>query len=260
MNPEEIHRKANQMLEGFSYFVCENLNARMAIRTCLEQQRDKNCANAYNCNQGASLAKKNPELKKEVLNKPPKEIKSKLGFKTSENKNPKNPEKQKEPRELKPHCSYKDCTEPYIARKLCKKHYGLWRNGTLTDYPAYIRKSAIPEEPEMEEKEKKIIDPTSKKLKEDEDPITSPIPKEFEVKKQREISLELISESEKESEALSVDEIRDTKLDSDIPGLLELDLSPYEGLFEKLEAKAIRKIRTPKQQAIYYIKRALEDN
>lgn len=243
MNLEETHREANQMLEGFNYFFCDNLTARMAIRTCLEQQRDRNCANAHNCNQGARIAKKNSELNREILNKPPAKIRNKLGFKTSENKNPKNPEKQREPKKPKPHCSYKDCIEPCIARKLCKKHYGLWRNGTLPDYPAYIRKSAIPEEPEMEEKEKKPIPETSPKR--DENPIINPIQKEFEGEKQRKTLLELTPESKEESK---------------ISGLLELDLSPYEGLLEKLETEAKRKVRSPKQQAIYCIKTALGDD
>lgn len=244
MNSKETHREANQMLKGFDYFFCENLNSRMAKGTCIKQQRDRNCANAHNCNQGAKIAKENPELNKEILNKPPAKIRSKLGFKTSENKNPKNPEKQKEPKEPKPHCSYKDCVKPYIARRLCKKHYGMWRNGTLTDHSAFTHK--IPshlEVPEMEEKEKKPTPETSPK--QDEDPITSPIQEEFEGEKQRKILLELTPESKEESK---------------IPGLLELDLSPYEGLLEKLEAKAERKIRTPKQQAIYYIKTALEND
>lgn len=172
---KKIHEEANQMLKGFGYFFCNIFSARMSIRSCLKRQHDKDCATSHNCNQGVLMAKKNPKLNEEVLSEPKAEDRSKLGFRTSKNKptsNQKEPKLPKPPKPPKPHCSYKDCIEPYIARKLCKKHYGLWRNGTLADYPAYTRKSAIPEKPKTNQEESKMADTTPKEeIKEPKTPL-----------------------------------------------------------------------------------------
>lgn len=50
---------------------------------------------------------------------------------------------------------------------------------------------------------------------------------------------------------------RNAESSPDPPGLLVLDLSPYGHLLENLKADAERSIRTPEQQAIYYLKNAI---
>ena len=213
----EKNERANALLKSFDYFVCDILNARMSKKSCLMRQRDKNCAFANSCNQGVTVYEENYDLREEIFSEQTEEKFNKLNpGKDFKEFNKMNSKGPRKDTKDKM-CVFGTCTNDIIARGLCKNHYNIWRTKGLQGIDPYVRKPGAAE----------VIEAKAAKIKAEREAKPA------------------MQEPKKDDD--------DTGTAKD-PALLYLDLSTYKGLMSNLRKEAHANVRTPEQQAIFYIK------